>query len=172
MTKQTEKLLPCPFCGGDDLVIDDKAGITGKCYFITCYGGGIHGCVMQDYSYATKREAIKAWNTRTPNLSAEGGESILVAIAEDEIAKHWDSDSSAKQVAGYAVIALRPYLRQPNLSALDSDEAVEVVAEKLKRLQPRLTMGTEYSGLRYLSNAETYAKAAIQAVKGILGGKV
>lgn len=60
------ELLPCPFCGGMASVEHvDKVWEVGCDHFDVdpsgkdCCGSGIGS------SYATKREAIKAWNTRT-----------------------------------------------------------------------------------------------------------
>lgn len=56
-----KELLPCPFCGGDDITVDHAGRDTH--YFVQC-----NDCdVIQDYDHGyTKAEAITAWNTRTP----------------------------------------------------------------------------------------------------------
>lgn len=69
---QNDKLLPCPFCGGEANAFVDKFNkyFTGckKCNFY--YGIEIEdGCELEKGWIAihnTKDEAIKAWNTRKP----------------------------------------------------------------------------------------------------------
>ena len=62
----TEKLKPCPFCGGEKLIIDDGPCEDGvpcnwgrKEFFVYCSTcGGASGCKF------TKEEAAEAWNRR------------------------------------------------------------------------------------------------------------
>lgn len=76
----TEELLPCPFCGGEDIRISDKTTTINRvrkrhvacyCNACHCYGSRIIGKEESDYPYkaidGTREEAIKAWNTRVEN---------------------------------------------------------------------------------------------------------
>ena len=53
----SEELKPCPFCGSDDLSEGPHSP------YIICNGCGAFGPGNSD---VTHEEAIKAWNTRTP----------------------------------------------------------------------------------------------------------
>jgi len=52
----SEELKPCPFCGGDDLLIYTNEIWCKKC------DAGIHG---GDYGEKTQQIVIEQWNTRT-----------------------------------------------------------------------------------------------------------
>jgi Lar family restriction alleviation protein len=49
------KLKPCPFCGGDDCVVDT----TGFNYYVTCLK-----CEARGPLEGTKEEAVELWNKR------------------------------------------------------------------------------------------------------------
>jgi Lar family restriction alleviation protein len=57
--KMQNKLLECPFCGGEAKVLKNGAG----CYEVYCCN-----CKSRQYAYAheTEEEAIEQWNTRKP----------------------------------------------------------------------------------------------------------
>lgn len=79
MTTQTEKLLPCPFCGGDRVGMEVKAGgIAGReaTYNVRC-----HKCRASCGGYGTYEIAAYHWNSRTPNPSAEQPVEMLVKLA-------------------------------------------------------------------------------------------
>lgn len=60
----TDKLKPCPFCGGDaeySTITDEKWGNVN--HFVTCSNHCIEGLYTRG---DTKEEAIEQWNTR-PN---------------------------------------------------------------------------------------------------------
>lgn len=54
------KLLPCPFCGGEAKYIEDKDFFVSR--FVTCTKCGIE----TRRNYLRKDLAINAWNTRKP----------------------------------------------------------------------------------------------------------
>lgn len=56
-------LLPCPFCGGEVEISDEKIDATREVYNFHC-----HNCDMVTfYDFPNDREsAIKQWNTRKP----------------------------------------------------------------------------------------------------------
>ena len=53
-----EKLKPCPFCGGEALLIEPENN-CGRGYSVDCYNGDVW-----TKSYDTEQEAVNAWNTR------------------------------------------------------------------------------------------------------------
>lgn len=57
------KLMPCPFCGGDDCELTEKVNYKfGTSYFCGCPDCGVY----TDYC-ETKEEAIERWNRRNAN---------------------------------------------------------------------------------------------------------
>ncbi len=57
------KLLPCPFCGSEDIKDFGSSAIGGLSllYYVTCCE-----CHCRTVVKSTKEEAIQAWNTRKP----------------------------------------------------------------------------------------------------------
>lgn len=55
-----DKLLPCPFCGSENLKIVSYNSIAGACKMVECMD-----CFAEVPCRATKKEAIDAWNRRT-----------------------------------------------------------------------------------------------------------
>lgn len=61
-----EALLPCPFCGGDAVLLEDDVSeypTDGKVYHVTC----LDSCLVAPgvYGQTSKDDAIKKWNTRS-----------------------------------------------------------------------------------------------------------
>lgn len=59
----TDKLKPCPFCGGEASLDKIKTVKGWFEYLVWCADDN---CACQNASYRTKEEAIEAWNTRKP----------------------------------------------------------------------------------------------------------
>ena len=55
----SEKLKPCPFCGGEAVYDKDIAG-----YFFVCCPSDECNTQVASYHYPSLEEAINAWNTR------------------------------------------------------------------------------------------------------------
>ena len=55
----TEKLKPCPFCGGEAVLDDDFFYTDEPAYIISC-----NKCYSSSDVYDTEHEAIEAWNRR------------------------------------------------------------------------------------------------------------
>lgn len=57
-----DKLKPCPFCGGEAVLIEDK-DTQGALYQIRCNN---HDCWLDVRTsfYSEKTTAVEAWNTR------------------------------------------------------------------------------------------------------------
>ena len=94
--KTSDKLLPCPFCGGEaelysyeaERVIydSDTLGYVDTEYF-TKYGVSCTGCNCLMAEYKSEEQAIAAWNTRKPM------ERIVKRLEEQRKAvTAWDSD--------------------------------------------------------------------------------
>lgn len=72
----SEKLLPCPFCGGTRLMVTDSPcpyHESGRAYTVSCTTRDCHGAIYAlGYDlFRTPDEAVAAWNERTPvNRSA------------------------------------------------------------------------------------------------------
>lgn len=60
------KSLPCPFCGGDKIVLTDSffEPKTWQIYCLDC------GATFQRFErFNSEEEAITTWNTRIPNIA-------------------------------------------------------------------------------------------------------
>ncbi len=63
----SDELLPCPFCGGDEvsLIANGIYGWRVSCHSCRIYGEGFSSSYRADEDYSEdKKSAIKAWNTR------------------------------------------------------------------------------------------------------------
>lgn len=67
----TEKLMPCPFCGGEAVLQHGGCGDFKKAdgmAFVRCADcGSIGQKIKIAYNYCADDEAVKAWNRRTLN---------------------------------------------------------------------------------------------------------
>lgn len=64
------ELKPCPFCGHCALVMQLKQSVSRR-YYVAC-GNKAERCIASGHwvfgnFYATKREAMEAWNRRADN---------------------------------------------------------------------------------------------------------
>lgn len=57
-----EELKPCPFCGGEAVLVDSGTDILIRCYCISC-----RNCRCNSDWLKTRKEAIGAWNRRANN---------------------------------------------------------------------------------------------------------
>jgi hypothetical protein len=181
MTKQTEKLLPCPFMIGDKVRVISPL-LKGEWQTSECYIVGINlkGDNFDRYDFTIREVGVMGttdgWSVhdlkcieRTPNLSSGGDDFAmddinLVGMAMRDALR----ELNGKRLFNTEVIAMaeaaikaRLFGKRPNLSALDSDEAVEVVALAIYNAS---VDAASLGGVTYRAGA----KAAIQAVKGML----
>lgn len=65
---QNDKLLPCPFCGGEAFVDTHKFwDVEAKDFTVKTYGVRCYECQAGTMQYfRTEEDAIKQWNTRKP----------------------------------------------------------------------------------------------------------
>ncbi len=65
---QNDKLLPCPFCGGEAFVDIHKFwDENAKDFTVQTYGVACHQCGAKSWQHSrTEEDAIKQWNTRKP----------------------------------------------------------------------------------------------------------
>jgi Lar family restriction alleviation protein len=59
------KLLPCPFCGGNKIRIDDDGGVMLGDYTADTFWAFCRDCWSTASPEKTRKEAIAAWNKRT-----------------------------------------------------------------------------------------------------------
>ena len=65
-------LLPCPWCNGTDIQVRKISGVFGRSSYTRTYKYiQCRNCMAQTGIHGTEPNARKAWNTRTPILSAE-----------------------------------------------------------------------------------------------------
>lgn len=57
MSTDTIKLLPCPFCGGEAMAIENN-------FYTDIHSVMCRNCFAESDRYHTQKEAIKQWNTR------------------------------------------------------------------------------------------------------------
>lgn len=64
-------LLPCPMCKSDEALVRSVSGAFDSGKISTKKYTQCRSCFLQTAFYNTEKEAILAWNTRAPILSAE-----------------------------------------------------------------------------------------------------
>ena len=81
MTETTHTPLPCPFCGGNKVLISQTLDQKAPNWFAACHRAT---CAFTGYS-STEAEALTAWNTRAVNSHHE----LIEALREArEAIKH------------------------------------------------------------------------------------
>jgi Lar family restriction alleviation protein len=82
-------LLPCPFCGSDDLGVG-----AGMSWAVKC-----HDCFGRTQSHASRNDAIKAWNTRAPSaLNKKLREALEITTRKTAfIVRDYPDDKEAKK---------------------------------------------------------------------------
>lgn len=77
------ELLPCPFCGGDKILVSQTLDLNAPNWYATCHRDN---CGFTGYS-TTEQEAIAAWNQRTrPDELIEALGNCLAAGLPAEVA--------------------------------------------------------------------------------------
>jgi Lar family restriction alleviation protein len=82
-TKTSDKLLPCPFCGGGAELLKGLCELDNYVMCLKC------GCKTKLYN--TKESAIKAWNTRKPM------ERIVERLEEESVLSEEERERSREQ---------------------------------------------------------------------------
>lgn len=95
----TDKLLPCPFCGGEALIIH----FTQDACYVKCEN---HDCMAGQKVYDTKAEAIAAWNARADyhgfeQAAIEAWESIKAWNARADTEYGWSVPATDENMAKY-----------------------------------------------------------------------
>jgi hypothetical protein len=148
MSNEHEALKPCPFCGGEANVEVRHSKVSGvrDRYFPSCLDSDCAAFIVDPYStWATKREAIAAWNTRatpSPSTDEERREAedarFKAAILLTFPDRDFDADPLQESERGYwrpVAVALTP---SPSTDTL----AREIAA--LKLLSDKATGGEWY----------------------------
>lgn len=93
MSADLEKLLPCPFCGGDNV------GVFGPVGWYRTYGIS-HSCRMfysgtseMAQGFPDKKTAIAAWNARSPDLARQ-----VIALTAENAALRAKAEKLAEAV--------------------------------------------------------------------------
>lgn len=91
----SEKLTPCPFCGGKPYFYEIYSA-GRKVWKVMC-GERVDCCAILN-EWATQEEAAQAWNKRNITSSAENGEllKIVQSLAESD---NYPRDKEVKQAA-------------------------------------------------------------------------
>lgn len=163
MTEET--LLPCPFCGGEarikepDPHMDERfhaAVYCDKCGFDVC-GFGLHALGGIEY-------AIKAWNTRSPQGTAEGelfsniteASRIMNAKAYHNTDAYEEADFKfCDDVLSRCLTALST----PKDKVMISRDTIESSLEAV-RIEKSRTEGV--SGMEYLDRAEAELRESLK----------
>lgn len=85
---QNDKLLPCPFCGGEAFVDTHKFwDVEAKDFTVKTYGVRCYECQAGTMQYfRTEEDAIKQWNTRKPmERIVEQLEKLKTNAFDDEV---------------------------------------------------------------------------------------
>jgi hypothetical protein len=100
------ELLSCPFCGGES-VIDSMEGHTGQQWFPSCQNDDCVGWVdFSHISFATKREATSAWNTRATLLTAEVSKDEVARVMAEGMEPTYSDTYSSRELIEKALRAL------------------------------------------------------------------
>lgn len=84
------KLLPCPFCGGEAKYIEDKDFFVSR--FVTCTKCGIE----TRRNYLRKDLAINAWNTRKPMERIIERLEERRAVFDCRVCRHFDKGDGSE----------------------------------------------------------------------------
>lgn len=113
--KIREKLLPCPFCGGEAEV---KFCLNYVGAWVQCKRckttSPLRKMTIDDTDVGCKQEVIKIWNTRTNTANAEARELVKMANLHLNNALHelnLDRNDISKLKGGAIVISSINYLR-------------------------------------------------------------
>lgn len=92
----SEKLKPCPFCGGDKVSLVETEDFENankglSSWHVSCKYNNCHGSIFSLYvwQFRSRTQAVKAWNTRaTPTFTKKDVEKLAKIILDN--ANHCD----------------------------------------------------------------------------------
>lgn len=177
--KKIEELLPCPFCGGAAQAEHFESKLGRWRWSIGCNDhtskaddGGEPAAECYGFqsmtSFATKAEAIAAWNRRASHslASASGGEDAelcerlkVYSLAEDIMSsERRDFETAAARIRALSAEneRLKTMLTGGNLEIVESEQAWKLRAESSEALVAELREKVE----RLRKALEPFAKAA------------
>ena len=133
----TQGLKPCPFCGSAANVIESGERFYVACDSLDCFcafGEIWDRDAMADHQFATRDEAIAAWNTRASTPSPERGEDLREALNEcaDKlwIARCDSKDPAFREAAERACDMASAVIRAMPLPVATEGEAVNGLEPK------------------------------------------
>jgi len=95
-----EKLLPCPFCGGEaELLKGDPGLYSAENHLYHALKAVVcDQCISSSGWYLHEEEAIAAWNRRTPPAAVPDGWAIVPCEPDDEMTDKGESALIAGQL--------------------------------------------------------------------------
>lgn len=104
----TDKLLPCPFCGGQAELVEGE-----ECAYVQCLDMKMHRAMFVDGDNTAGLEALEQWNRRAALAAAPQSapdREALVEVIEEAIDEHWPQ----RYAGGIADALLARGLRLPS----------------------------------------------------------
>lgn len=151
----TDKLLPCPFCGASDAFVERKDYSSAYVQCNNCIAGGpVEDQESDDEEMPGAGAAITAWNRR---CSSSPGESKPVAVVDEDDSGQWAEILPDVTVSVGQKLYAAPH-PTPDVSAL-----VEALARC--RQQASYTIGNEVALSDQMHKVREIANEALAAYR-------